>query len=123
MSIPDDKSRRFFDAVFDCEGYTETYTEYKGDRYGFFTDDGSVGFMGFPIVSALYGPDAVFLAAICIIPFFLSTYSIGIVMVKGGMNGEKLGWKFLLNPALISTFYPVPLPTFCTPTGTSSPLI
>ncbi|MBE7017073.1 MAG: AEC family transporter [Ruminococcaceae bacterium] len=92
----------------------------KADRglFKFMAAFGNVGFMGFPIVSALYGPDAVFLAAICIIPFFLSTYSIGIVMVKGGTKGEKLGWKFLLNPALISTFAAValfflklPLPT------------
>ncbi len=78
----------------------------KADRglFKFLVAFGNVGFMGFPIVSALFGPDAVFLAAICLIPFFLATYSIGIIMIKGGQVGAKLSFKFLLNPALIATF-------------------
>lgn len=86
--------------------FTPIFVKKKADRglFKFMIAFGNVGFMGFPIVSALFGPDAVFLAAICIVPFFLSTYSIGIIMIKGGARGEKLNWKFLLNPALIATF-------------------
>ncbi|MCK9313275.1 MAG: AEC family transporter [Methanocorpusculum sp.] len=63
-------------------------------------------FMGFPILSMLYGQDAIFYAAIFNIPFTLLTYSIGIWILKAHEKGNgKLSFdpKLLLNPAFLST--------------------
>jgi len=63
-------------------------------------------FMGFPILSMLYGQDAIFYAAIFNIPFTLLTYSVGIWILRAHEKGNgKLSFdpKLLLNPAFIST--------------------
>ncbi len=86
--------------------FTPIFVRQKSDRglFKFMIAFGNVGFMGIPVISALYGPDAVFMVSICLIPFFFSTYSIGIMQLKGRTKGEKLSLGFLLNPALIATF-------------------
>lgn len=62
---------------------------------------GNVAFMGFPVISALYGSDAVLIAAIYVIPFNLLAYSVGILMLTGGKGG-KIDWKLVINPALVA---------------------
>ena len=51
--------------------------------YRFLTAFSNVGFMGFPVVSALFGPEAVLCAAMFQIPFYLLSYTIGIRQVAG----------------------------------------
>lgn len=85
------------------------YVKKKADRglYVFMTAFGNTGFMGIPVITALFGNDAVFLVSIAMIPFFLFVYSIGIILLRGETKGEKSGFGFLLNPALVSTFIAV----------------
>ncbi len=65
---------------------------------------GNVFFMGVPVVSALYGDNAVFLLSICAIPFNLFLFSIGIYLLLGSA-GQKIPWrKMLINPSLFATF-------------------
>ena len=61
-------------------------------------------FMGFPILSMLYGSEAIFYAAIFNIPFTLLTYSVGIWLLRSGKGGVSFSWKLLLNTAFLSTF-------------------
>jgi len=61
-------------------------------------------FMGFPILSMLYGSEAIFYAAIFNIPFTLLTYSVGIWLLRSGKGGVSFSWKLLLNAAFLSTF-------------------
>ena len=61
-------------------------------------------FMGFPILSMLYGSEAIFYAAIFNIPFTLLTYSVGIWLLRSGKGGVSFSWKILLNTAFLSTF-------------------
>lgn len=73
---------------------------------------GNIAFMGFPIISALYGTDAVFLASVCTMPFNLMLYSAGSLLVTGGF-GKELPWrKVLLNPSLLGTFVAILLFAF-----------
>ena len=70
---------------------------------------GNVFFMGVPVVTALYGDNAVFLLSICVIPFNLFIFSVGIFLVLG-KGGEKISWKkLLLNPSLIATVIALPI--------------
>lgn len=81
------------------------YVRDRRDRglFQFMTAFGNTGFMGIPVMTALFGPGAAFMAAIGLVPFFLFVYSLGIIQLKGKAKGEKMDFRFLLNPALVST--------------------
>ena len=64
---------------------------------------GNIAFMGFPVVSALYGNSAVFLASICTIPFNLFLYSIGTFLAVGGTKKDLPWKKVFLSPVMIAT--------------------
>ena len=49
-------------------------------------------FMGFPILSMLFGQEAIFYAAIFNIPFTLLTYSIGIWVLRSGDGKVNFSW-------------------------------
>lgn len=64
---------------------------------------GNVAFMGYPVVSAVFGNSAIFIASVCTMPFNLFLYSIGGQLVSGEKE-KGIPWrKALLNPAMIST--------------------
>ncbi len=64
---------------------------------------GNVAFMGFPVVSALYGGSAVFLVSICTLPFNMFVFSVGIMLVLGGRPKELSLKRIFLTPTMIST--------------------
>ena len=71
--------------------------------YTFMLTYGNVGFMGFPVVGAIYGSTGVFYAAIVNIVFNTSAFSVGAVLMSMGnrAEGEKLiDWKKLLSPGV-----------------------
>lgn len=72
--------------------------------YMFMHTFSNVGFMGFPIISALYGATAVFYTAIINIIFNLSVFTYGVIMVNYGGGGQaKLNIKKLLSPGIIGS--------------------
>ncbi len=70
---------------------------------------GNVFFMGVPVVTALYGDNAVFLLSICVIPFNLFIFTVGIYLILGS-GGQKIPWKkLLINPSLYATLIALPI--------------
>ena len=70
---------------------------------------GNIFFMGVPVVSALYGDNAVFLLSIFVIPFNLMMFTLGIYLVLGGRS-QGVPWKKLLvNPSLYATILALPI--------------
>ena len=61
------------------------------------------GFMGFPIVAAIYGEDAVFFASLSNIPFNLLLYSAGVMLLREGSDGEKFKLRNAINAPLVAT--------------------
>lgn len=62
----------------------------------------NVGFMGFPIINAIYGNGAIFYTAIFNIMFNLSIFTLGIILVNyGTLNKAKLTPKKLLSPGIL----------------------
>jgi predicted permease len=64
-------------------------------------------FMGFPVLSMIFGQEAIFYAAVFNIPFTILAYSLGIWLLtaKGGGEGRPVFQpKLLLNAAFLSTF-------------------
>ncbi len=91
--------------------FTPLFVKNRHDRglFKFMISYGNVGFMGMPIIAALFGQGAIFMASIVQVPFFLTSYSIGVMQLKGRAKGEKINFRFLLNPALVSTFIAIVL--------------
>ena len=73
--------------------------------YHFMTLFGNIGFLGYPLVTALFGEGALFYVALFNIPFNLLLYTYGVVLVRGKEQGRAEGsfWKSMLNaPAVAS---------------------
>lgn len=60
----------------------------------------NLGFMGFPIMTAMYGQTGLFYASLFMIVFNLSVFSYGISVVN---KNSKLQYKKLLNPGIIAS--------------------
>lgn len=64
----------------------------------------NVGFIGYPIVSAIFGPKAVFYAALLNIPNTFFIFTAGVMLVKGEHNMKSLSAQVLFSPAMIAAF-------------------
>ena len=76
------------------------------------------GFMGFPLVAAIYGEGAVFFASLSNIPFNLLLYSVGAMFLREDGQGEKFKLKDAINTPMIATLiaviifvFKIPMPT------------
>lgn len=79
----------------------------KQGIYGFMLTFGNVSFIGYPIVSSIFGSYAIFYASLLNIPFTLLAFSLGRKMIQGGEGGLKLDWKVLVTPAMIACYLSV----------------
>lgn len=64
----------------------------------------NVGFIGFPIVASIFGPKAVFYAALLNVPNTFFIFTAGVMLVKGEYSIRQFNPKVLLSPALIGAF-------------------
>ena len=71
--------------------------------YKFMVMFSNVGFMGFPVISAIYGNDAIFYASIFNLPFYLLIYTLGVYYVSLHA-GQKIQFNYrrLLNSGVIA---------------------
>lgn len=79
--------------------------EGDGGMYMFMAVFGNVGFMGFPVIEAIFGSGAVFYVMLFNIAFSVLNFSVGIIMVSG--KGGKINPKLLLNPTMVVTLIAV----------------
>lgn len=80
----------------------------EAGSYEFIVAYGNVGLIGFPVLSAVLGPEAVLLAAIANIPWNIFVFSAGMIMVSGVPGGgaaqvARTCAKKLLSPVLIAS--------------------
>jgi hypothetical protein len=64
---------------------------------------GNVGFIGFPVISTIFGSDALFYAAIFNMPFNLLVYTMGVALIVGKGGDVKLSPKTLLSPCVVAS--------------------
>ena len=69
---------------------------------------GNVGFVGLPVVAAIFGDEMVFFASLANIPFNLALYSIGAAQLSG-TAGARFDWRKVLNMPVIATLLSVVL--------------
>lgn len=68
---------------------------------------GNVGFVGLPVVAAIFGDEMVFFASMCNIPFNLALYSCSAAQLSPG--GGRVRWQDVLNAPVIATLLSVVL--------------
>jgi predicted permease len=61
----------------------------------------NLGFMGYPICAALYGPESAFYVTLVNIPFGLLVFSLGVYLIK--KDRETISVRNMLNPGLIAS--------------------
>ncbi|MGM9575524.1 MAG: AEC family transporter [Oscillospiraceae bacterium] len=61
------------------------------------------GFMGFPLVAAVYGENAVFFASLSNIPFNLLLYTVGVMLLQKGDKSTKFSIKSVINVPIVAT--------------------
>ncbi|WP_058486274.1 AEC family transporter [Defluviitalea phaphyphila] len=63
----------------------------------------NVGFMGYPVLNAVFGEDSLFYAAIYNLPFNVLIFTIGIWLLKKDSNSKiNFNWKLFINPGIIA---------------------
>lgn len=75
----------------------------QAGAYRFMTVFGNVGFIGFPVVAAVFGDSAVFYASIFNLPFNLLVYTVGVLFLSGGRERVKLSWKLFVSPCVLAS--------------------
>lgn len=68
--------------------------------YSVMTVFSNIGFMGFPIIAAVYGSSALLYASIFLIPYNILIYTYGIQMMKQGEKGD-FHWKKIINIGVV----------------------
>lgn len=72
----------------------------KKGTYMFMTMFGNIGFMGFPVITAIFGEEAMIYAVICNVVFNLLVYSVGITLIGKQEGGTKFNPRRLINMPL-----------------------
>jgi len=90
-------SPKLFRADKETEGIIEFLT--------IFTNN---GFMGLPVVQAIFGTGALFYASLYGIPNNLLIYSLGVFLIAKGSKKSRASWKaILLNPGNLASLFAV----------------
>lgn len=94
----------------------------KSERgvYSFAIVFSNAGFMGYPVLGAMFGQEVIFYAAVYNITFNILLYTLGIKLLQTGNNEKnKISYKLLINPGIIASliglilfFTQMPLPGF-----------
>ena len=65
----------------------------------------NVGFLGYPVASTIFGPEAVFYASLLNMPNTLFIFVFGVAFVKGGSASLKnFDWHLLFTPAMLACY-------------------
>ena len=64
----------------------------------------NVGFIGYPIVSSIFGQKAVFYAALLNMPNTFFIFTAGVMLIKGEYSLRQFNPKVLFSPAMIGAF-------------------
>lgn len=77
----------------------------EGDRgvYGFMMVFGNVGFIGYPIVASIFGPEAVFYASVLNFPNTFFVFVLGSALVSGG-GKLRFDWKTLVSTPMLASY-------------------
>ena len=71
---------------------------------GFCVMFGNVGFIGYPIVASIFGPQAIFYAALLNMPNTFFIFTVGVMLVKGERSIRDFKLKMLASPMMVAAY-------------------
>lgn len=71
--------------------------------YSFMIAFSNIGFIGYPVVAAIFGIHALFYASILMLPYTLFAFTAGIYFVSGGKEGVRFDYRVLLSPMMAAS--------------------
>lgn len=82
---------------------------HRGNRgvFRFMLCFGNVGFIGFPVISTIFGPEALIYGTIFNIPFNLLVFTVGVWFLRQDSDEHvesTTTWRTFLTPAIVSCF-------------------
>lgn len=66
-------------------------------------------FIGFPVIEAIFGPDAIFCASLSNLPFNLLLYSVGVAQLRAGQGKGRVKLREVFTAPMIATFVAIAL--------------
>lgn len=66
----------------------------------------NTGFMGYPLFGALFGPEAIFYAAVMHLPYNIFFFTLGVYIIRKSMKADKKDeniWKSIFSPGTIAS--------------------
>lgn len=72
-------------------------------QYKFMMIFSNVGYMGIPVVAAIFGQEAVICVSIFIMVFYVFIYTYGVYLICGREHDNSFQWKSLLSPMVVSS--------------------
>jgi len=77
--------------------------------YRFMTIFGNTGFIGYPVITAIFGSGALFYAVIFNLPFNLLVFSVGVYLIAGKEKMPKVSWKLFVTPGIVASLLSIAL--------------
>ncbi|WP_069999471.1 AEC family transporter [Cellulosilyticum sp. I15G10I2] len=87
-------------------GFSKAFIKDLSQRgvYRFAIVFSNAGFMGYPVLGAMFGKEAIFYTAVYNIMFNVLLYTLGIKLLKIGNNEKnKFDFKLLINPGVVAS--------------------
>ncbi len=75
---------------------------HSSGAYRFMVMFSNVGFMGFPIIKAVLGPEYLFYASVFNLPFNLLTFTVGIMLLNENNHHFQVNLKQMINPGSVA---------------------
>lgn len=72
--------------------------------YRFMLTYSNVGFIGYPVVASIFGPETVFYASILNVANTITVFIWGVMFISGETMKEGFKWKLFYSPAMIATY-------------------
>ena len=92
--------------------------------YSFMLTYSNVGFIGYPVVASIFGPDAVFYACILNVFNTITVFIWGVMFISGESLKDGFRFRLFVSPAMIATYISVIIVIFNlhTPKAIAMPL-
>ncbi|NLK84960.1 MAG: AEC family transporter [Aeromonadales bacterium] len=72
--------------------------------YRFMLIFGNINYIGFPVLDVLFGPTAIFYAAVVTIPFNILIFMFGVPIITSGKGKFSFKWLTVFSPCLCATY-------------------
>ena len=72
------------------------------EQYQFMVVFNNCGYMGIPVVAAIFGPEAVFCVAIFVMGFSVLVFTYGVYLIRGGRAGGAFRLRDIFSPMFVS---------------------